>query len=158
MKNRAFSLTELLVGLVIGAIIVLIIASIARIGGENSEQLRKRSQVYNDIFFAFDLMKRRVAEAGVVNAYPGNNTLEADNFRFQRYNSSALIYRDTNDGTDHTILDGVNNLSFTVSLINGSLVTVSLSGGITFRGRGASYTNQDISIPFDLTASFMRRN
>lgn len=65
-KNKAFTLTELVIGLMIGVFILLAVGAISQVGPESYEKLRGESQVYNDIMYGFDLIKSKVHSAKVV--------------------------------------------------------------------------------------------
>jgi len=139
--NKGFTLTELTVALVVGLMLMLVIGMISSIGYRTDVNVRREAELYNDIFFGFDLIQRRVREAQAVSATA--NTLSVDNLVFQS-DGSNFFYADTDDDTDHMILENGNGITFSPT-VNDELVTVRLQGikqGFTF----------------DLSAEAMRRN
>lgn len=145
--KRGFTLVELLVGLVIGAVLVLIVGVISQTSFGSHERLRREAEVYSDIFYGFNLIKHSVRNGLIVSADGANNTITADNFIFRVSpgNSGNLIYTKISDNSNHTIISGVAGLNFEVDDSNEPLIALNLSG-------------QKDRVNFNLTAEAMQRN
>lgn len=157
MKN-GFTLVELLVGLVIGAVLVLIVGVISETSVGSHERLRREAEIYNDIFHGFNLIKHSVRNG--VNVEVVNGTIIGDmvdkdnsfavtgNFTLREQNNSDLIFTYTNistsNTTNNTIIAGVDGLDFDPNQTP-ELITVKLSG-------------QKDRVNFNLTTEAMRRN
>jgi prepilin-type N-terminal cleavage/methylation domain-containing protein len=143
MWKRGFTLTEFMVGIVVGAIVILMIAAIAQIATASYTQLRSRSGVYDDAQFAIDLVTDSVRRA--VSASTSGSCLRIDdtddsvnNPKNFYVNGNSLLYGTNACGsptnTDTPIITGVSGLTFTPT-VTVDLVHVVLSGtksGITF--------------------------
>lgn len=142
-----FTLVELLVGLVVGAVLVLIVGVISQVSVGSHERLRREAEVYNDLFYGFNLIKHSVRNGLIVSADGANNTLTADNFIFRASpgNSSNLIYTKISDNSNYTIISGVTGLNFDVDGSNDPLIVLNLSG-------------QKDRVNFNLTTEVMGRN
>lgn len=151
-----FTLVELIVGLAIGAVIILIIGVISSSGIGSYEKSQKEAEAYNDIFYGFSLIQRNVRQALIVNADDTANTLTADNFVFRK-NGSDLIYTDTATTTDILILKTDTSLGetldFTVSPPSGKLFNVTLSGQ-----KVINLGYRKVTVPFNLSTQAMERN
>ena len=151
-----FTLIELVVGLAIGAVIVLIIGVISSSGIGSYEKSRKEAEAYNDIFYGFSLVQRNVRQALIANADDATDTLTADNFVFKK-NGSDFIYTDTATNADILILKMDTSLGetldFSVSPQSGKLFNVTLSGQ-----KVINLGYRKVTVPFNLTTQAMERN
>lgn len=169
LKNKATSLIELVVALVISAVLLLMIGAVPSIGigtGQKAyDDYRKETQVYNDIVYGLGLIKNRVRHAQdvvkVVTPSPSwknwtGQILVVDDRAFGLYipaghQNPDFLYSQVDPNNDNskpviinTILDNIEsaNLSFDR---NGSEVTIRIWG---------SKDKEN----FDLTAKVTRRN
>ena len=149
MDKRSFTLTELVIGLAAGAIVILTIGVISSVGISSSNKLRKEAEVYNDIRFGFDLIEHsiRKAKAKDVTVDEANATLKLDGFLFQKDDVKGEFFYtiDPDTTTRHVIITGVNGLQFTPHPPIGKLIQVDLSGSKE-------------GVAFYLSTSAMRRN
>jgi len=121
MNTKGFTLTELLIALLVSGIIALTIGIISQISTDSYMNLRREAELYNEIYSGFDLVERSVRRADNVSV--SGNTLTADNLTFQVVGND-LVYADASG--NHAILaDG--NFTF-VPTLTGGLVTVNLLG------------------------------
>ena len=60
MYRKGFSLVELLIGIVIGAILVLTIGVLSSVSLGSYNRFSKESEVYNDIYYGFKLIQNRI--------------------------------------------------------------------------------------------------
>lgn len=160
-KKRGLTLTELIIGLAIGVILILMIGGISSICQSSFENLRKESGVYNDVFYGLNLIKFSVRKAqGTINV--GNEmdpnwksqVLTMGNSAFGLYKppgtKTEFVYlKNKSDTTKRDILMEVDSnknetIVFTPSQ-NGKIVTVRV------------YGRKDKE-SFDLSTSVMRRN
>ena len=164
-KKRAFTLTELLVGLIICAIIILIIGSIAGIAMQSYEKARSESEVYNDlIYYGIELIKNSVRQAHSVtiataSSLPGtqegtwiNPVLIADNHAFAVFQPADKQTKDLVFLADKNLPNARNIILFAAEDIN--LVLVQESGSLyNITIQGSKRRNS-----FDLSTSITKRN
>ena len=156
-KNRAFTLTELIVGVVIGSIFMLAVGTISGIGQSSFENIKRESQVYGDMFNGLELMKNTIHKASSVSVNNWSNppwirpVLVADNSAFGLYKPADsptvdLVYLKDKNNTSarDIILYKANSLDWTFSE-NGKLITVEIQG-------------QKDTEDFDLSTSILKRN
>ena len=101
--ERGLTLTEVLVGLIIGSIVLLSIGVMSSTAIGSYERLRKESEVYADISYGFNLIKYAARNSSTANAT--NTTLTCGNRTFQTQGND-FVYQDSN-GT-HPIITGVS--------------------------------------------------
>jgi prepilin-type N-terminal cleavage/methylation domain-containing protein len=115
-RNQGFTLTEVIVGLVIGGVILLTICVISGTAFSSSENLRREAEVYNDVFFGFNLMNYACRNATTIAVDRVNMTLTFGNSTFRTRNNRDFIYSDA--GGDHAIISEVNNLNFSFQCLD----------------------------------------
>lgn len=126
-KTTGFTLTELLVGLVVGGILILMIGVLSNISLGSYEKMRKEAEVYNDLYYCINLMKHSIRAAKTVNADVNNNILTTDNFVFKK-NNTDFICTDTTIHSDNILVRGVTDLNFTLGNPSNKLITINLRG------------------------------
>lgn len=131
--KSGFSLTELLVSLVITGIIVLMLGAMSNVAFLTYKNLRNRSGVYNDSQFALQLIRENVRQSTTNPTYVnGCLTVVTSSNTFNFYVSgNSLVYSKGSGGcvAPYTpIISGVTNLVFTPNVNSLPLVTVTLSG------------------------------
>jgi type II secretory pathway pseudopilin PulG len=160
MRKHGFTITELMVGIVVGAIVVLTIVAIGQVATSSYAQLRSRSGANDDAQFAIDLVTDSVrrSERPVVlsgSCLQIDDTNDSVNNPKNFYvNGNSLLYGTNACGsptnTNTPIITGVTGLTFTPT-VTGDLVHVVLSG--TKRD-----TNTNGSVTFSLSGDAKRRN
>jgi Tfp pilus assembly protein PilW len=144
MLKQGFTITELMVGIVVGAIVVLTIVAIGQVATSSYAQLRNRSSANDDAQFAIDLVtdsvrrsERPAVLSGSCLQVDDTNDLVNNPKNFYA-NGNSLLYGTNACGnptnTETPIITGVMGLAFTPN-VTGQLVHVVLSGtksGITF--------------------------
>jgi len=144
MKIKGFTLTEVVIALLVSGIIILTIGIISQISTDSYMNLRREAELYNEIYSGFDLVERSVRRANATLALDTSaNTLTTDDRTFRAKGGRDFIYTDS--AGDHIILANASNLTFIPSLTNGTLVTVNLAG-------------EKDKTPFNLTINVTRRN
>ncbi len=145
MRRQGFTLTELMVGLVVGAIVILLIFAIGQVGTSFYSQLRSRSGVYDDAQFVIDFISGAVRRAASVPTLPTVHCLQVDTKYFY-ITGGNLVYGTASCGSsvNTAMITGVTGLVFDAG-IYGQRVHVELSG---VKGRTA----------FALSGDAMRRN
>ena len=101
MKNKnAFTLTEVLVSILISAILILTIGVISSISNSTHTKLEREAQVYNDITYGFKLIQNRVHSVSSIKP-PINQTgnwigqhIEVGNGAFGLYEAPGGKSRD----------------------------------------------------------------
>lgn len=151
LNIRGFTYSELIVVLVIAAVILLTVSALSSIGNSSYENVRKEAEVYNDIYFGFNLIARYVRSSGTVGI--NSNQLTAGNLIFQ-CNGSDFFYHDSSNNSDHTILSGITNLSCSFVFVpstNNKVIRVTLNGD-------KSISDNKVLHLINLTTDIMRRN
>ncbi|KPK96718.1 MAG: hypothetical protein AMJ95_12665 [Omnitrophica WOR_2 bacterium SM23_72] len=147
-KNRAFTIVEMMVTLIISVISLFAILSIFDIGQNSYNKLKNESQVQADAFFAFELIKNFVRRTyGSITIENWSNppwksqVLVIENNAFGLYQSASnhpmrFVYRYP-DGAMDVLLDNLSsgNLVFTQA---GNLVNAQFSGK---KGKESFYIN-----------------
>ena len=159
-NNKAFSLPELLVSLIIMSIIILTIGSISGMANKTYGSLTNESQLYNDISYGFKLMqsKARAADTLSVDAASGSwvsqcvkvNSQKFGIYRNTTYTPARREFSYDNGATREVIfyVPDPSNLATTLDLAvtqNGKAVTATISG-----------TKSDI--PFNISTTVLRRS
>src|SRR5438128_384808 len=136
-NKTAFTLTEMLVVLVISAIIAMMVSAMSTVAAKAYNDLRNQSGIYNDSQFALQLIREAVRRSYTTIPSPSSTCLtvpltSTTTDYFYSQGAGNLIFGvtacgDTTATTNRTILSGVTNLVFTPSL-TGSMVSVTLSG------------------------------
>jgi Tfp pilus assembly protein PilW len=125
--RQAFSLTELLAGLVVGAIMILMIGAIGTIAAKSYKDLENRSGSDSDAQFALEAIRSAVRLSQAVPT--GGTTLRIDSGHRFYLQGTNLFYENTEASpTTVRVLTGISSLNFTVTPpVSGStLVTVNL--------------------------------
>ena len=149
LKHQAFTLVELIVGLLIGSIFFLTVGLISGIGQSSFENLKKESQTYSDMFNGFELMRNSVHKASSVTIDNSKNPpwLVVDNSAFAIFkpdNKFVYLKDKSNTSAQDVILDQASSLNWTL-VTNGALIGVQIQGK---KGKES----------FDLSTSMLRRN
>ena len=143
-RENGFTLTELVVGLFIGAVIILIIGVISSTSIGSYEKLRKEAEVYNDVYYGLNLIKRLVRNTPsnqAMNVTSGKLTI--GNFTFMKDNNSFNYTVGTNT---NTIIGNVTGLVFLpVNSTDNRFINITLKG-------------EKDKVSFNLTTEVMRRN
>lgn len=156
IDRKGFTSIELIIGLAVGAILILMIGAISSIGKVSFDKAMKESSVYNDVFSGLNLIKFLGREAHILNiagAYDSDwksQILEVDNKAFGLYQPAGkkidFVY--LKDKSVHSqqdvLLDDADSLTLTLTQA-GKIVTVRAQG-------------QKNKESFDLSTSVMRRN
>ena len=149
MKKCAmgFTLTELIVGIVVAAIVVLMVGAIGTIAIQSYNDLRQRSNVYNDSQSALQLIRETVRQStsvpsvSVVNS---NNCLTVPVGVVTNYIHGQgtglvrdLVYGSSCANVGSTLISGVTvtGPAFFLPSVSGQVVTIVLNGtksGVTF--------------------------
>lgn len=156
-NTHGFTMMELLIGILISSILVLMVGAISSISLRSYERMRQEAEVFNDAFHALSLIKHAVRNSLVVSADQANNTLTADNLIFQVNSQDAnnLIYTDTTDNSNHTIVEGAGNLNFALTSPDARFININLSGEKLVPGYAEG---NDKKVEFNLSTMVMRRN
>lgn len=138
-NKKGFTSIELIVGLVIGAILVLMIGTISSIGTASFDRAMKESSTYNDLFSGLNLMKfvvRKAHTTDVALPFSGSpwssedDILIVDNSAFGKEDATkSLVYVKDIGSPDqkNIILANADSLSLSFNKTD-SLITVSISG------------------------------
>ena len=167
MRNKnGFSLTELLVSIVVASILILTIGVLSSIANGSFNKISSEQQTYNDISYGFKLMQNRVRIASSMSKtttkpnppWVNSEELVVDNVAFGLYQASGGTKRDfvyladkndeTNRETIFTVPDA--NLSWTLTCNPSSC---SSPKSITL-----ILTGKKDNIPFDMETTVMKRN
>ena len=157
MKNikdkRAFSLTEMLVSIVVAAILVLTIGVISRISTGTYASLTKEAQVYNDISYGFKLMQNKVRGSGnhiIIKSVSGSwvsSRLEVGKHTFGIFQNGSNREFSYDDGLKREVIFSVQSsgvLNLTFSSVTNDTATVRLDG-------------EKDKIKFDMSTIILRR-
>jgi len=164
MMKKGFTLTEMIIGMLITSILILTIGVMSSTGISSYSKLRKQAEAYNEIYSAVSFIEHSVR--GAKNISLADNTLTAKGLK----DPSNLIYDCTitrvdpdnnlmynliyNDTLGHTstIVNDVANLTISPSndFSNDKLLNATINGTIILDGNKPS----NFSLPF----SVMRRN
>ena len=151
MNVKGFTLTELVIALLVSGIILLTIGIISQISTDSYMRLRQEAEVYNEIYSSFDLVERSVRRENstivVDNTTLDASILTADGLTFFRVpiGNSTYNFTYSDSAENHTILANATNLTFNAALTNDALVTFNLTG-------------EKHKVPFNLTIDVTRRN
>ena len=158
MLKGGVTLTELLVGVVVAAIVVLMVGAIGTIAVKSYNDLRKKSDVYNDAQFALQLIREAVRQSTSAPAIPAANCLQvavgaANTFFYIQ--GIDLVYGSVScaSAVNKPIITGVTGLVFTPDVGNLPLVIVTLSG----TKAGASF-DYSLNGAIDNRMKALRRN
>ncbi|MDD5729684.1 MAG: hypothetical protein PHN57_00950 [Candidatus Omnitrophica bacterium] len=108
-SNRGVSLTELLVTLLVCVILVLMVGAISSISNASYDKANRETGVYNDIYYAFNLMESDGRNAKMVSVNNTNKSLTFDSVTFKK-NNNDFVFVDA--GGNHPVVSGVTNLNF----------------------------------------------
>jgi prepilin-type N-terminal cleavage/methylation domain-containing protein len=146
MRHQGFTLSELLIGIVIGAIVILMIFAMGEIASSSYSQLRSKSGVYDDAQYAIDLISGSVRRAAAAPTIPSAHCLKVDANYFYVSGGNSLVYGTVSctSATNKPIITGVTGLAFD-PVLDGQLVHIDFGG--TKSG-----------VQFALSADAMRRN
>ncbi len=130
MRHDGFSLAELCVGLVVGAIVVLMLAAMGTIAAKAYRDLRALALVDSDRQFVVDTIRTGVRGAMTTPGVQSGGTqltLDTAHRLYYQPSSSGLFYENTAVVPARTlrVLSGISALVFTVS--GDRLVTVGLA-------------------------------
>lgn len=137
--KRGFTSVELIVGLIVGAILVLMIGAISSIGNASFDKAVNESSFYNDAFSGINrimFLGRKAYEINISNTPDSNwksQILELDNRAFGLYqpDGAKIDFVFLNDKADLSqrdiLVDDADSL--TLNLVqSGRMVTVTLQG------------------------------
>ncbi|MBF0521450.1 MAG: prepilin-type N-terminal cleavage/methylation domain-containing protein [Candidatus Omnitrophica bacterium] len=160
MNKKGFTLTELIVALIVSIVLMMTVGAIASIGNDSYSNLMKEANIYNDVYFGLDLIQSLSHKATTISVDTVNKTLTIDKLVFSVSKKkitdtvSDFIYTNTLTNAQTILFSGVGNLSFVPSLsADGKIVTASLSGTKSFGG-----INTSKAVTFNVSTSAMRRN
>lgn len=143
INNRGFTLTELIVVMVIVIVVLLTIVALSEISNRSYTNLRNETEVYNDIYFGFNLISHYIRNSSKVSVNSTQDELTAGEVIFRK-SGANFIYHDNLANTDHNIITQVNNLACSfVPSVNNKLITVTLSGN---KGRVSFNLSTDIKL------------
>ncbi len=132
-SRLAFTFTELLIGVVVGAIILLSLAAIGQMSWGTYGDLRRKSGVYNDIQFVQDLITGSVRVAinplGITSG-----CLQVDTAYFH-ISGADFVYGASCGGVTSPIISGVTGLALDLTGSTASQAHVQISGakdGVVF--------------------------
>jgi prepilin-type N-terminal cleavage/methylation domain-containing protein len=159
-NKKGFTVIELLIGLIIGAILVLIIGAISGIGNASFDRAVKESSVYNDAFTSLNLMKFLGRKSHTIITYNTSQfglasgaVLQLDNSAFGlSTNQKDFIYlKDKSNTTDKKeLIKDATNITLTLDPANSAPTNVN-NVTVTLHVEKQKES-------FDLSTSIMRRN
>ena len=180
-NNKAFSLTEMLVSMIIAAVMILTIGVISSISTSTYSSLSKEAQVYKDIAYGFKLMQNRMRSVQNYTIIPPAarptwassnppwiNLITLDNAAGA--DMAFALYR-TTSGTAKRMFVYVPDTEATINCINrtncevifevldpnnsSANLDLTLSSGSNAVTAQISRTNADN--PFDMTTTILKR-
>ena len=169
MKNqKAFSLVELLVCLVIAAVLILTVGAISSIANSSYNKINSQQQIYNDISYGFKLLQFKVRNSTSAIAsgnqpspwISGQHFLigSSDVFGLQTSGSDTNLVYD--NGNTETILNvpaavttNCSNLTTMINCINLTFPVSMTAQSVTFRISGVKD-----KVRFDMQTTVLRRN
>lgn len=127
--NKGFSLSELIVGMVVAAIVILMVGAIGTIAYKSYKELREISDVYADAHSALQMVRENVRQATTTPVIAGSClTLTVfGSTKSIHTQGNNLVYGNSCGATTSTLIANMTNLVFTPSLA-GEVVTLALSG------------------------------
>ena len=164
MKNikdkRAFSLTEMLVSIVVAAILVLTIGVISSISTGTYAGLTKEAQVYNDISYGFKLMQNKVRSSNnqiiisPVSSPWVSQQLNVGANKFGIYQNGSMNEFSYFDGVKREVIFAVPSnqvFNLTFPLFSTDSATVRVDGEIL------RVDGEKDKIKFDMSTTILRR-
>ncbi len=133
-NNEGITITELLVVLIVGAIMLLGVNAISGIGNQSHQKLLDEASIYNDISYAFKLIQSRVHRSKAIKD-DGTSLVTGDD-RFSVYTHSGgrdlMYYPDLSNASANEVIFSVSdtdmlNFAYTVNAIADD-VAITLAG------------------------------
>jgi len=150
MMEKGFTLTELIIGMLIASILILTIGVMSGVGISSYNKLSKQAEAYNDLYFGVDLIERSIRRAHTVSVDTTQNTLTVDSFIFKADNGD-LVYIDTaNANKRNVIVSGATNLQFVPTNPSTNLYKATISDSIRL--------DEKNTIDLNVSVNVMRRN
>jgi prepilin-type N-terminal cleavage/methylation domain-containing protein len=130
MGHNGFSLTELMLGLLIGAIVILMIGSLSQVSVASYQKLRGEGGANDDAYHALDQIQREVRQTTGSISVSGGSSLTVGTYRFY-IQGNSLVYDDSSTGAfTQPLIFGICNLAFQPSVsADQKTVTIRLRGG-----------------------------
>ncbi len=187
-NNKGFSITELLIALLITAILVLIIGILSQIANSSYNKANLQQQIYNDLSYGLKLMQQRVrgSQSSVIKLTSKSNppwvnaqelTIDtavvnggSQNVGFGLYQESGSTQRDfvfladKNDETRREALFSVSGCCDTSNDLNFTVTCDSTNPlnpsdcSTGVKSITVSITGQKNKIPFDMESTILKRN
>lgn len=150
MKKKGFTLTEMIIGMLITSILILTIGVMSSTGVSSYSKLGKQAEAYNDLYFGVDLIERSIRRAHTVSVDTTQNTLTVDSFIFKADNGD-LVYIDTaNANKRNVIVSGATNLQFVPTNPSVGLYKAIINDSIKL--------DEKNTIDLNVSVNVMRRN
>lgn len=110
--QRAFTLSEFLVGLLVSAIVCLMVGAIGTIGVQSYQDFRSRSSVDQDMSFAIESIRSAIRHTHAVPVVSGT-TLTIDSQRQFVFDGTHLSY--IVNGVSNRVLSNISLVSWNIS-------------------------------------------
>lgn len=163
-NKKGFSLIELLMGVIVAAIVVLMVAALGNISYQSYSSLRSKADVYTDAQFALQLMHESIRQSSSATLLPtaqclSNCCLTAGGKYYYAYPNANVnanydwVYSSVAcNSSSNTVIDkSLPNNGFPAS---GSVFTLTPSGSLMTVVLGGTKNN----VSFSYTMSASRRN
>ena len=159
-KQTGFTLTEMMVSLVVASLILFLLGSVSVLGDSSYKKLAKEAGIYQDIVYGFKLMQSRVhgSQHLAIQGASGSwfsSKLEVDNAAFGLYtngnNHDFVFLKNRLDETQREVIFSVPSAD-TVSLSFSPIMSGTQTIGVQ-----AHLTGERDKIPFDLATMIKER-
>ncbi len=135
--QRAFTITELLIGMLVSSILVLTIVVMSTSAVSSHHYLSKEAEAYNDLYYGVDFIERGIRRAQQVGVDTAQNTISADNLVFKLDQGNLVcIDNSVSPAKISIIINGskVSNLQFIPGEPGVNSYTALISDTVTLAG------------------------